>query len=342
MNLSNILRSLLVVFVLSSSVPMGFAQTTGPQGPAGPQGPVGPKGATGPQGPVGPQGAVGPRGATGPQGPVGPKGATGATGPQGPVGPAGSVTGGLNGWKINAGNYDASAFGLGTVTNALVISEYNFPYVGLGYASNQLGMLINGGLTVKTALYVNNLVRSGGVETRDINCNLISCNGLSATNDIFCNSLGVVNYVECGSLGVSNNATIHGSMYVNGSVYGNSFNQTSDRNSKEHLRPINDENVLEKVVSMPISKWNYKSGDKSEHIGPTAQDFYTKFGLGSDDKHIATIDQGGVAFAAIKGLNQKLQKKLEEKDAKINSLEERLKSIESRLDTLQEQKASKF
>ncbi len=38
------------------------------------------------------------------------------------------------------------------------------------------------------------------------------------------------------------------------------------------------------------------------HVGPMAQDFYAAFGLGLDDKHITTIDEGGVALAAIQGL----------------------------------------
>jgi hypothetical protein len=41
------------------------------------------------------------------------------------------------------------------------------------------------------------------------------------------------------------------------------------------------------------------------HIGPMAQDFYSAFGL--DDKRITTIDEGGVALAAIQGLYRQNQ-----------------------------------
>ena len=47
-------------------------------------------------------------------------------------------------------------------------------------------------------------------------------------------------------------------------------------------------------------------------IGPMAQDFYKAFGLGLDNKHITTIDEGGVALAAIQGLyrqNRALERK---------------------------------
>jgi len=48
-----------------------------------------------------------------------------------------------------------------------------------------------------------------------------------------------------------------------------------------------------------------------------AQDFYSAFNIGTDDKHIAPIDEGGVALTAIQGLNQKL----EEKNKELKNLE---------------------
>jgi flagellar capping protein FliD len=55
-----------------------------------------------------------------------------------------------------------------------------------------------------------------------------------------------------------------------------------------------------------------------------AQDFYAEFNVGPDDKHISTIDESGVALAAIQGLN----KKLKEKDDKIAAMEKRLAALE--------------
>jgi hypothetical protein len=48
------------------------------------------------------------------------------------------------------------------------------------------------------------------------------------------------------------------------------------------------------------------------HIGPTAQDFRPAFGLGQDDRTIATIDESGVGLDA----NQAL---IEEKDVRRGS-----------------------
>jgi len=102
------------------------------------------------------------------------------------------------------------------------------------------------------------------------------------------------------------------------------FNTTSDRNLKEKFTPVNNQEILERVASLPISRWNFKADEQIRHIGPMAQDFYAAFNVGTDDKHIATVDEDGVALAAIQGLNEKLKAK----DAQIEALEKRLANLE--------------
>ena len=68
-----------------------------------------------------------------------------------------------------------------------------------------------------------------------------------------------------------------------------------------------------------------------KHIGPVAQDFHAAFGLGDSDRAIGTVDESGVALAAIQGLNQKLEateKTMREKDAEIQALQARLERLE--------------
>jgi hypothetical protein len=77
----------------------------------------------------------------------------------------------------------------------------------------------------------------------------------------------------------------------------------SDRNLKTDVARIDDAAVLDKVASLPISRWSYKSERGVRHVGPMAQDFYAAFGVGEDDKHITSIDEDGVALAAIKALH---------------------------------------
>jgi hypothetical protein len=77
----------------------------------------------------------------------------------------------------------------------------------------------------------------------------------------------------------------------------------SDRNAKTAIVPLDDDAVLARVDALPISRWSYKSERGVRHVGPMAQDFYAAFKVGEDDRHITSIDEDGVALAAIKALH---------------------------------------
>jgi len=126
---------------------------------------------------------------------------------------------------------------------------------------------------------------------------------------------------------------IAGGLYVNGT-----FVSTSDRNAKENFAPVQPREVLEKVVALPLSSWNYKADTATRHVGPMAQDFYAAFNVGPDDKHIATVDADGVALAAIQGLNQKLEADAKAKDAEIETLKQNLATLEKIVQSLVEKK----
>jgi hypothetical protein len=101
---------------------------------------------------------------------------------------------------------------------------------------------------------------------------------------------------------------------------------TSDRDAKENFIAVNPRDVLARVAALPVTQWNYKTDSKDvQHIGPMAQDFQAAFQLSADDKHISVVDEGGVALAAIQGLNQKLN----EKDAEIQNLEKKLDALQA-------------
>ncbi|MGD0813888.1 MAG: type VI secretion system tip protein TssI/VgrG [Verrucomicrobiota bacterium] len=123
----------------------------------------------------------------------------------------------------------------------------------------------------------------------------------------------------------------NGNWYARGSFTANAFISLSDRNAKENFRPISAREVLDKVAALPLSRWNYKEDKTSAHMGPMAQDFRAAFDLGNDDKHIATVDEEGVALAAIQGLNQKLN----EKDGEIQTLKQQNDSLTQRLNELE-------
>jgi len=127
-----------------------------------------------------------------------------------------------------------------------------------------------------------------------------------------------------GGVGIGINAP-QSALHVAGTVTATAFNPPSDRNLKENFAPVRPRDVLEKVAALPITRWNFQGDRTTPHLGPMAQDFHAAFGLGTDDKHIATVDADGVALAAIQGLNQRL----EEKDAEIQQLKQSLAELKA-------------
>ena len=113
------------------------------------------------------------------------------------------------------------------------------------------------------------------------------------------------------------------------------FNNNSDRNAKQDFTSVSPAQILDKVLQLPVSEWSYKVDSATRHIGAMAQDFYAAFNVGTDDKHIAPIDEGGVALAAIQGLNQKvdsenakLTEELKRRNAENAELKQRLEALE--------------
>ena len=95
----------------------------------------------------------------------------------------------------------------------------------------------------------------------------------------------------------------------------------SDRNIKENFAPVSPREVLEQSGGAAHQPLEFQGRHRATpHVGPMAQDFHAAFGLGTDERHIATVDADGVALAAIQGLNQKLEEKLEQKQTEITEL----------------------
>lgn len=99
----------------------------------------------------------------------------------------------------------------------------------------------------------------------------------------------------------SNNALTTGVTLAAG---GGSWTSVSDRNKKENFKPINSEDILQKIGDIPITNWNYKSQASAQrHIGCMAQDFYAAFHLdGESDTTINSLDIDGINMAAIQAL----------------------------------------
>lgn len=125
---------------------------------------------------------------------------------------------------------------------------------------------------------------------------------------------GVWGYGRGDATGVAGTSETGYAGYFEGDVrVTGTINPTSDRAAKTGLRLVNGREILRHLVEMPIQTWSYRSDRlAARHVGPTAQDFAAAFGLGRDDKTIATVDADGVALAAIQGLYQQNQELAQE------------------------------
>lgn len=81
----------------------------------------------------------------------------------------------------------------------------------------------------------------------------------------------------------------------------------SDRNRKEAVVPVDQQEILRRAVALPIATWNYKDDPTTaRHIGPMAQDFAAAFAVGHDNRLINPVDTAGVSLAAVQALAQNM------------------------------------
>lgn len=130
----------------------------------------------------------------------------------------------------------------------------------------------------------------------------------------------------------SNTVDINGTLTVNGT-----FNNLSSREFKNILELADGHSILAQISNLPLFTWSYKNSNGERHFGPVAEDFYARFRLGTDEKHISPNDVAGVALAATQALNMLLT----EKDAEIQALKGRLNILERRLGTSTNKKSSR-
>jgi len=225
---------------------------------------------------------------------------------------SGSKVAGAVAWATNAASA-ASATNLanGIWSTAVITNQYG-----------NLLLFLNNGSPI-LALSANGLAVPQG--------NLDAPNGINfGSTGGSLNSDGVGGLITSGGFGVDHALNVGGDLMVAGCIDGK-FCQPSDRNLKDRFAPVDSRGILERVASLPITSWSYKKDEAIRHIGPMAQDFRAAFNLGADERHIETVDEGGIALAAIQGLNEKLR----EKDGELRALKSQNESLERRLADLE-------
>ncbi|KAB2899829.1 MAG: tail fiber domain-containing protein [Dokdonella sp.] len=114
------------------------------------------------------------------------------------------------------------------------------------------------------------------------------------------------------------------------------WTNASSRSFKDSFAAIDPVAILDKLVALPIQSWYYKGNrDDGMHLGPVAEEFASAFGLGSNAKYIGTVDESGVALAAIQGLHRKVEQENARLQRDNAQLRGRLDALASRLEVLE-------
>jgi hypothetical protein len=110
---------------------------------------------------------------------------------------------------------------------------------------------------------------------------------------------------------------------------GGVWTDISSRSKKENFQEFDGAQVLDKIESMPITRWKFK-GSEEGHISPVAEDFYRAFSCGTgipedDSTSIAAMDLAGVTLVAVQQLNRIIK----EQQKQIDALKAKLEKLES-------------
>lgn len=119
----------------------------------------------------------------------------------------------------------------------------------------------------------------------------------------------------------TSNSTTHGQQVVSqpsqaGQYAGAALSAASlfmsDEEKKEHIKPVDDEDVLSKITRIPVSTYRYKAlhgiaiGDSGEkRIGPMSQAWGKEFGNDPDAKVIPMPQMMGALVSAVRALEKR-------------------------------------
>lgn len=192
------------------------------------------------------------------------------------------------GYNTTASNASATAFGNTTIASGVNSTSMGYNTTASGAGSTALGSSVSTNGQTGAFIIGDNDPGAEGV-TR------------SGGNDQF-----VARFWNGYYLLTSGDVTRSG---VSIAHNGNSWVSICDKNRKENFEPVNGEDVLHKLNSIPFTSWNYKMQDPKayRHYGIMAQDFnaafgHDKYGAIGNDTTVNPIDMIGIDMTAIQAL----------------------------------------
>jgi len=223
----------------------------------------------------------------------------------------------------------------GDPTNALAVAPGGNVGIGTAAARSKLHVITTGdyaGEFEKSTPTANAWIKI----VNDARSYLVGVRGDTGNSFVVYDNVAGVDCIlvdTSGNVGIGTSSP-QAKLDVAGNIRCTVLDLTSDRNAKTGFAPVDCAEILEKLARLPISTWQYTNAPGVKRLGPMAQDFRAAFALGSDDKHIATVDADGVALAAIQALYQELVRcdvRVKAKEARLTRLEEQLHRLERQL-----------
>jgi hypothetical protein len=109
------------------------------------------------------------------------------------------------------------------------------------------------------------------------------------------------------------------------------WTNVSDENKKTNFTEVDKDQILVGILELGITRWNYKSdSDHITHIGPTAQQFYSVFGVGDNDKTISTLDPASIALVGVQALSEQITRNKQQ----VANLENKVDDQQDQISTL--------